>query len=65
MFIALLKIKSYFTIPGPESISRREEKVAASLTADLLPAPGRPMRIIPRKLQPTAQLSPVENISRL
>jgi hypothetical protein len=56
--IALLWILAHLTIPGPESISRREEKVAASLTADLLPAPDRPTRIIPRKLHPSAQHSP-------
>lgn len=58
------KLYNYYTIyralPGPESISRKEEKVAASLTADLLPAPGRPTRIIPLKLQPRAQHTPVD-----
>jgi len=48
----------YLTVPGPESISRKEENVATNLTADLLPAPGRPMRTIPRKSHPMAQLNP-------
>lgn len=51
--------KLYLILPGPESINRREENVAANLMADLLPAPGRPMKIIPRKLHPTAQLKPI------
>lgn len=49
-------------IPGPESIKRREENMAVSLTADFLPAPGRPIKITPRRFVPKAQLKPTENM---
>lgn len=59
-----INIEITYTVPGPEFISRREEYVAASLTADFLPAPGRPIKITPLKLVPKAQLKPGKNINR-
>lgn len=59
-----INIEITYTVPGPEFISRREEYVAASLTADFLPAPGRPIKITPLKLVPKAQLKPENNIKR-
>lgn len=59
-----INIEITYTVPGPEFISRREEYVAASLAADFLPAPGRPIKITPLKLVPKAQLKPEINIKR-
>ena len=50
----------FYTVPGPESIRRREEYMAASLTADFLPAPGRPIKITPLRFVPNVQLKPEE-----
>lgn len=46
------------TVPGPESIRRSEEYMAASLAADFLPAPGRPIKITPLRFVPNVQLKP-------
>lgn len=48
----------FYTVPGPESIRRREEYMVASLTADFLPAPGRPIKITPLRFVPNVQHKP-------